>query len=221
MLRGNWWEIFNEPELNALEDQLNINNQNIKIYFENFMAARALIAEARSQYWPTITASPVVEPLADLRQSARTRRPPTPGNTQRSGRCRSTSPGRPICGARFATRCARRNTPPRSAPPIWKLEKLTEQASLAEYYLRDSRPGHAAADPRPDRRGRPEGAGCRAGRVRRRRRRLYLGGRGADHAAVRAVAADQRGPAARAVRARHRHADGQGGHGLLDPGASR
>ncbi len=30
MIRGNWWEIFNEPELNALEDQLNINNQNIK-----------------------------------------------------------------------------------------------------------------------------------------------------------------------------------------------
>src|ERR1700761_8069405 len=29
-LRGNWWEIFNEPELNALEEQLNINNQNIR-----------------------------------------------------------------------------------------------------------------------------------------------------------------------------------------------
>jgi NodT family efflux transporter outer membrane factor (OMF) lipoprotein len=58
MLRGKWWEIYNEPELNNLEDQLEINNQNIKVYFENFMEARALIAEAKSQYWPTITTSP-------------------------------------------------------------------------------------------------------------------------------------------------------------------
>ena len=29
-LRGKWWEIYNEPELNALEEQLNINNQNIR-----------------------------------------------------------------------------------------------------------------------------------------------------------------------------------------------
>ena len=58
MLRGNWWEVFNEPELNALEDQLNINNENIKEYFQNYMAARATIAEARAQYWPTVTANP-------------------------------------------------------------------------------------------------------------------------------------------------------------------
>jgi NodT family efflux transporter outer membrane factor (OMF) lipoprotein len=58
MIRGNWWEVFGDPELNALEEQLNINNQNLKEYFENYMAARATIAEARSQYWPTITANP-------------------------------------------------------------------------------------------------------------------------------------------------------------------
>jgi NodT family efflux transporter outer membrane factor (OMF) lipoprotein len=58
MIRGNWWEIFQDPELNALEEQLNINNQNLKEYFQNYMAARAVIAEARSQYWPTITANP-------------------------------------------------------------------------------------------------------------------------------------------------------------------
>jgi len=55
MLRGKWWEIFQEPELNGLEDQLNIDNQNIKFFFENFMAARAIIREARSQYYPTVT----------------------------------------------------------------------------------------------------------------------------------------------------------------------
>src|SRR5580704_14783665 len=55
MLHGKWWEIFNEPELNALEDQLNINNQNIKFFFESYLAARAVIREARSQYYPTVS----------------------------------------------------------------------------------------------------------------------------------------------------------------------
>ena len=55
MLRGKWWEIFQEPELNALEDQLNIDNQSVKFYFENYLAARAIIREARSQYYPTVT----------------------------------------------------------------------------------------------------------------------------------------------------------------------
>ena len=59
-LRGKWWEIFNDPELNALEEQLDINNQNIKQYFENFMEARPLVREARSQYFPTLTVVPSV-----------------------------------------------------------------------------------------------------------------------------------------------------------------
>ncbi len=58
MLRGKWWEIYNDPELNALEEQLNINNQNIKQFFENFMEARTLIAQARSQLYPTVSVGP-------------------------------------------------------------------------------------------------------------------------------------------------------------------
>jgi outer membrane protein TolC len=58
MLRGKWWEIFKNPELNALEEQLNIDNQNIKQAYQNFLVARALIREARAQYFPTITTSP-------------------------------------------------------------------------------------------------------------------------------------------------------------------
>jgi NodT family efflux transporter outer membrane factor (OMF) lipoprotein len=58
MLRGKWWEIYNEPELNDLEDKLNIDNQNIKEFFANFMEARTLIAQARSQLYPTLATSP-------------------------------------------------------------------------------------------------------------------------------------------------------------------
>ena len=57
-LKGKWWEAFDEPELNALEDQLNINNQNIAQFFQNFMAARAQVSEARAGYFPTVTVNP-------------------------------------------------------------------------------------------------------------------------------------------------------------------
>jgi len=57
-IRGDWWAIFNEPELNELENQLNIDNQNIKLYFENFMEARALVGEARALYYPTVSIGP-------------------------------------------------------------------------------------------------------------------------------------------------------------------
>ena len=58
VLHGNWWEIYSDPELNALEDKLNIDNQNIKVYFANFMEARTLIAQARGQLYPTVTTGP-------------------------------------------------------------------------------------------------------------------------------------------------------------------
>ena len=58
MLRGKWWEIYNDPELNDLEDKVNVNNQNIKQFFENFMEARTLIAQARSQLYPTVSVGP-------------------------------------------------------------------------------------------------------------------------------------------------------------------
>src|SRR6195952_6180279 len=57
-LRGNWWELYNEPELNGLEAQLNTSNQNIAQSFQNFMAARAQVRQARSQYFPTVSVGP-------------------------------------------------------------------------------------------------------------------------------------------------------------------
>lgn len=58
MLHGKWWEIYNDTELNALEEKLNIDNQTIKQAFANFMESRTLIAEARSQLFPTVTFGP-------------------------------------------------------------------------------------------------------------------------------------------------------------------
>lgn len=59
-LRGKWWEAFNEPELNALEDQVNVSNQSIASAEASFMAARAMVREARSQLFPTVTTDPSI-----------------------------------------------------------------------------------------------------------------------------------------------------------------
>lgn len=57
-LRGKWWEIFGDPELDTLEETLNTSNQSIAQSFQNFMAARAQVREARAGYFPTLTVSP-------------------------------------------------------------------------------------------------------------------------------------------------------------------
>jgi len=60
VIRGKWWEMFNDPQLNSLEEQLHTANQNIAIADANFRAARALVKESRSQYFPTVTTSPSI-----------------------------------------------------------------------------------------------------------------------------------------------------------------
>lgn len=55
--RGDWWSIYNDAQLNALEDKLNRNNQSIAQYAAAYRQARALVGEARASYFPTITAS--------------------------------------------------------------------------------------------------------------------------------------------------------------------
>ena len=75
-LRGKWWEIYNDPELNALEEQLNINNQNIKQFFENFMAARAIVRQAHAQLFPTVSTSAFLVAFAKLLQHSQRQEPP-------------------------------------------------------------------------------------------------------------------------------------------------
>jgi len=58
--RGEWWKVFNDPQLNELEDKASSSNQEIEAAAESFLAARALVREARSQYFPTVTANPSI-----------------------------------------------------------------------------------------------------------------------------------------------------------------
>ena len=59
-LRGKWWEIFGDSQLNALEEELTISNQDLKVAEARLRQARATIRFNRSQEFPTISTSPSV-----------------------------------------------------------------------------------------------------------------------------------------------------------------
>ena len=139
-LRGKWWEIFNDAELNALEDQLNINNQNIKQYFENFMEARAVVREARSQYFPTLSVAP-----AFTRSRTSGNLNTTPVNTSGTGaqpQLQSTIYSLPLEASWEPDLWGKVRNTVRQAQYAAQVsaadlenERLTEQASLAEYFF--------------------------------------------------------------------------------------
>src|SRR5947209_15416125 len=47
-IRGKWWELYNDPQLSSLEEQVAISNQTIAVAEANFRAARSLVAYARA-----------------------------------------------------------------------------------------------------------------------------------------------------------------------------
>ena len=57
-LGGNWWEIFQDPQLNALEAQISVSNQNLKAAAAQYQEARAALRYARADYYPTISTAP-------------------------------------------------------------------------------------------------------------------------------------------------------------------
>jgi len=57
-LGGTWWTIFQDPQLDALELQVNVSNQNLKAAEAQFRQARAVLRYNRADYYPTVTAGP-------------------------------------------------------------------------------------------------------------------------------------------------------------------
>ncbi len=60
VIREKWWEVYNDSQLSSLEEQVNVSNQSIAAAFASFLEARSLVKEARSQYFPTVSAAPAV-----------------------------------------------------------------------------------------------------------------------------------------------------------------
>lgn len=57
-LGGDWWKVFQDPQLDALEDQVNVSNQNLKAAEGQYRQARAALRYNRADYYPTVTTGP-------------------------------------------------------------------------------------------------------------------------------------------------------------------
>jgi NodT family efflux transporter outer membrane factor (OMF) lipoprotein len=57
-LGGNWWELFQDSQLNALEQQIDVSNQNLKAAVAQYQQSRAALRYVRADYYPTVTTSP-------------------------------------------------------------------------------------------------------------------------------------------------------------------
>lgn len=53
--KGKWWEVFQDSELNSLEERINVSNQTLKVSEAQFAQARDLVRVNRSGYYPTVT----------------------------------------------------------------------------------------------------------------------------------------------------------------------
>src|SRR5947209_5863941 len=70
-LGGTWWTIFQDPQLDALELEVNVSNQNLKAAEAQFRQARAVLRYNRADYYPTVTAG-----LSATRTRVSNNRPP-------------------------------------------------------------------------------------------------------------------------------------------------
>ena len=147
-LKGKWWEIFGEPELNGLEEQLNINNQNIAQFFQNFMAAREQVGIARASYFPTVTTAPSA---TRTRSSGAFTSTTTTGGTSTAtsaGSAASTSSStyntfqlpfdvswEPDLFGRIRNTVREARYAAQVSAADLENERLTEQASLAQFYF--------------------------------------------------------------------------------------
>lgn len=58
LAKGSWWEVYQDAQLDSLEDQVTVSNQNLKAAAAQFAAARAAVRVSRSNYFPVVTANP-------------------------------------------------------------------------------------------------------------------------------------------------------------------
>ncbi|GGH05591.1 efflux transporter outer membrane subunit [Silvibacterium dinghuense] len=132
MLRGKWWEIFGDSELNQLEESLLINDQNLKQYFQNYMAARAVVRSEHASLFPSLTAGPSYS--REGTGSGSTAKLESSSGSTSTELAGSVSWEPDLWGSVRNTLRADQNAAQVSAADLAN-ETLSEQSSLAQYYF--------------------------------------------------------------------------------------
>src|ERR1700733_5843460 len=134
-IRGDWWAVFNDPELNDLESQLNIDNQNIKQFFENFMESRALVREARAQYFPTVSVGPSYNRQRSSANLGPTSTTANPGKTSQIYALPLDVSWTPDLFGRIRNQVHNAQYTAQVSAADLENERLVEQADLAEFFF--------------------------------------------------------------------------------------
>jgi NodT family efflux transporter outer membrane factor (OMF) lipoprotein len=134
-IRGDWWSIFNDPELNDLESQLNIDNQNIKEFFQNFMESRALVREARAQYFPTVSVGPSYSRQRSSSNLGATTSVANPGKESQIYALPLDVSWTPDLFGRIRNQVRNAQYTAQVSAADLENERLTEQADLAEFFF--------------------------------------------------------------------------------------
>jgi NodT family efflux transporter outer membrane factor (OMF) lipoprotein len=87
LLRGKWWEIYQDPQLNQLEERIASNNQTLRQALETYLAARDQITVARAAFYPSLSAGPSAqrEKISDNGPSFSPGKPTTYSDFQLTG----------------------------------------------------------------------------------------------------------------------------------------
>ncbi|AMP01093.1 efflux transporter, outer membrane factor (OMF) lipo, NodT family protein [Collimonas arenae] len=128
-LQEKWWEIYQDPQLNALVEQVNISNQNLAQAEAQFRQARALVQSARASYFPTIGANSGVTRSGSAANSSNGGRV---ANAYSLGLSSSWEPD--LWGRISRTVEANRASAQASAADL-QVAKLSAQSTLAQDYL--------------------------------------------------------------------------------------
>jgi NodT family efflux transporter outer membrane factor (OMF) lipoprotein len=59
-IKGKWWEVYQDPLLNTLEEKIDVSNQSLKAAQAQFLQARAAVRISRSFLFPTVAADPAI-----------------------------------------------------------------------------------------------------------------------------------------------------------------
>ena len=81
LLKGKWWQVYQDPQLNQLEERIESNNVQLRQAMELYLAAEDQVRAARANLYPTLSAGPSIS-----RNRASANRPSaTPGGTTTYG----------------------------------------------------------------------------------------------------------------------------------------
>lgn len=68
LMKGKWWEVFGDEQLNRLEEMITTDNQNVKQAEAQFREARATVLSQHANYYPTIGVSPSISQTFSRKQ---------------------------------------------------------------------------------------------------------------------------------------------------------